>query len=103
MRSSTDSPFTISKFSLRLRSEVQANVPEPAGKSQPVLRFGLVRKRKPPDARTTNSFWRAAATVASVERSPYTKEPWNPLVDALEPSATVDVPLAVFRWPIATA
>src|SRR5437867_8583841 len=83
---------------VRLPAEV------PPETSQPVLRSGDVRNRKPPDARTTNELSAVAWTSApdaDVEKSPKTKLPCLRFVEASAPIAVEPCPLAVVFWPIA--
>src|SRR5689334_23368005 len=89
---STVSPSTGLNCSFWLRSDVQLNTPEPAGRLQPVVPARLVRKRKPPVARAANSLFAVALKVSAeavAEASLQTKVPLKPLFEANLPSVVV--------------
>src|SRR4051812_1972000 len=88
----TSLPLSALKFCLVVRLEVQLNTPEPAGRLQPVVPARLVRKRKPPVARSANSLFavfRNVSADAVAEPSDQTNVPVKPLFDANLPIAVV--------------
>src|SRR4051794_41836354 len=100
MPPSPSSPSPQPKFSFSERLDAQLNPPEPAGRLHPVVSVALVRKRKPPAARTANSLLATASIESVVLASANTLAPVWPLGLAREPKASAEAASGVGGGPV---